>query len=469
MTLSTPVMWVILPLIFAGTSAIFYKRRTLSILLSAVPALSLAALALLFPEDLLLDLGFITLEFEESLAFFGRQITLPHALLPLVALIYALTGLWVATSGWWNIPDTFSPISLTISSLLIAALGVQPFLYAALLIETAVLVSIPALSPLETKTTPGILRYLSLQTLALPLILLAGWLLAGVETLPPDSLLVSQTGMVLGLGFALLLGVFPFHSWLPMVFHTASPLVTSFLYFVMPTTIILFGLNFINQYTWLRESQNLYQILNTVGILMIALGGIWTAVQKDLKRAFGFSILTETGFSLLGVGLSNQGGLHWVLLLFPLRAIGFWLWGYSLTIMETYSDSLDLSGILGFARRYPILSSGLLISQLSTAGLPLLAVFPIKIKILSAALGTGTALGVWGFLGSTGLFIFSLRVLAYLVTEPEEHLNPTWKLSEKLSEMLPILLMITVLLMLGVFPHWLRGITKVLTAFSQLQ
>jgi len=48
--------------------------------------------------------------------------------------------------------------------------------------------------------------------------------------------------------------------------------------------------------------------------------------DDDYKRAFGYSILSETGFTLLALSLFSQGGLKWMLLLFPGRALGFWLW-----------------------------------------------------------------------------------------------------------------------------------------------
>ncbi len=390
--------------------------------------------------------------------------------MPFISLIFFINGLWTLASGIPGVPLTFRPASLVITALVTAALGVEPFLYAALLIETAVLVSIPMLSPLGKAPHPGILRYLTLQTLAMPFILLAGWLLTGVEALPPDSPLVVQSALLLGLGIALWLAVFPFHSWVPMLSERSNPMVIGFLQFIIPSVVILFSLNFINRYTFLRESEGLYQTLRTIGTIMIVIGGGWTAFQKDLKRAFGFSTLTETGFSLLAVGLANQGGLDWMILLMPARALGYWLWSYILTRLESHSGSLELGSIKGFARRYPILSIGLILAQLSVAGLPLLAEFPFKIRLLTSALGESTALGVWGFLGSLGLFLFSLRLLANLVTPDDLEAPNHWEIQEQRREFIPVLLMIGALLVLGIFPQiFLSNILQTLTAFSQLR
>lgn len=470
MNLSTPVLWVILPLIIAAIAGIFYHRHVLGILLTSGLSLGLGLLAAFFPESMTFSLGPLTIIFNESLGILGRQITLAYEILPFIAFIYAMTALWTLSSGILGVPIIFRPISLIITALLTAALGVEPFLYAALLIETAVLFSIPMLSPVEKETQAGILRYLSLQTLAMPLILLAGWLLTGVETLPPDSALVGQTMVVLGLGFALLLGVFPFHSWLPMMSQYSHPTVVSFLMFIMPTTILVFGLNFIDRYTFLRISQDLYEILRIMGALMIVLGGAWTAIQDNLKRVFGFSVLTETGFSILAVGLSAQGGLNWMLLLFPVRALGFWLWGFTLALIETKIGSLEFNAIKGFAHRYPILSIGLLMAQLSIAGLPLLAAFPIKIALFTAAFGVETGLGLWSFIGNLGLFLFTIRLLADLISPTDTTLPSRWSFSEKPHEYLPVLAVILALVLLGLFPNSISSnITHTLTAFTQLQ
>lgn len=469
MTLSTPILWVLLPLVVAVLSLAAFNRKVFSILLTSLTSFFLAGLAFGFPESMALSLGPLSLSFTESLGILGREITLKYELLPFISLIYFVNGLWALGSGIKGVSRIFRPTSLVVTALLTAALGVQPFLYAALLIETAILVSIPMLSPLGKAPHPGILRYLTLQTLAMPFILLAGWLLSGVEALPPESPLIIQSALILGLGIALWLALFPFHSWVPMVFEFSNPLVTSFLQFMIPTVVALFSLNFLNRYTFLRESEGLYQILQTIGVITIALGGSWAAVQKNLKRVFGFATLVETGFSLLAIGLANQGGLVWLLTLMPARALSYWLWAFILARIEERNGKTDLDHIDGFARRFPILSIGLLLAQLSVAGMPLLAEFPTKLTLLTAALESNPILGVWGFIGTLGLFLFTLRLLVHLVKPLPEGEPAQWGISENRSELIPVLVMVGVLIIIGLFPKGLlENILQTLTAFSQL-
>ena len=475
MTPSTPLIWVVLPVVVAAVCLLFQKRPVVSLVLAAVSAFGLALLAAVFPEDLTLSIGPITLLFEESLFVLGRQITLSYDIFPFIAFIFAMTGLWVLTSNISGVPSTFRPISLVITAFLTAALSVQPFIYAALLILSAVLVSIPMLNTAEKESYQGIFRYLSFMTIAMPFILIAGWILTGVDILPPESPLVGQTVVLLGLGFALWLAVFPFHSWVTMISEHNHPVVVSFLLFILPTTILVFGLNFIDRYAFIRTSEEIFNVVRVIGAVMIVFGGIWTAVQDHLKRAFGFSTLVETGFSLLALGLSAEGGLNWMLMLFPARALGYWLWGYTLARFESHSGSLEINAIKGFGRKFPLLSSGLILAQLSVAGLPLLASFPIKIALLTQTFSIGPGLGLWSFIGSFGLFLFSIRLLIYLTMpldssfdDDTETMNARITL-ERRSEYLPVVLMVLVLLLIGLFPDtFLSGMTGILTVFSQL-
>lgn len=470
MILSMPILWILLPLAIAGLTGIFLKRRLFSILLTSITAFGLSALAIFFPEELSLSLGPITFEFIESLDILGRQISVTLARLPFVALLFAATGVWALSSGISGVPDLLRPISLAITALLTAALGIEPFLYAALFIQAMVLISIPMLSPGAEKPHRGILRYLILQTIAMPFILFAGWLLSGVETLPPESELIGQSAIVLGLGFALLLGIFPFHSWVPMVSERSHPLAISFLFFIAPSGILLFSLSFFNRYPFLRDLENLAAILRIFGVLMIVVGGLWAAFQNNLKRAFGFFSLAETGFSLLALSLIPQGGVAWMLMFIPARALSYWLWGYTLGLIQTHTRSLNLRSLQGFARRYPILSIGLLLAQLSIAGLPILAAFPIKLTLFTALRSVGITYFAWSFIGNLGLFLFTLRLLFFLVTPDNEFGGRAWAFNERLHEYLPILAAILVLVLMGFMPGtFLASLTNTLTAFPQLQ
>ena len=130
--------------------------------------------------------------------------------LTMVALLYGIAFLWNLGSVLFRPSLWFNVLSLGISALWIATLSVNPFLYAAVLIELIALLSVPLLSPRGMRTESGVLRYLVFQTLALPLILLTGWMLAGIGSAPSANPLIVRSAMLVLFGFALWIGAFPF-------------------------------------------------------------------------------------------------------------------------------------------------------------------------------------------------------------------------------------------------------------------
>jgi NADH-quinone oxidoreductase subunit M len=255
-----------------------------------------------------------------------------------------------------------------------------------------------------------------------------------------------------------------------MVSKKSQSTVISFLLFMIPTTILMFSLNFFNRYAFLRTSENLFEILRLFGVAMIIIGGILTAIQNDLKRAFGFTVLSETGFSLLSISLASSGGFSWMLALLPARALGFLLWSYTMGLTENHAASTEFSKLRGHAHFYPFLSLGLILAQLSIGGLPLLASFPIKGFLLADTFNESPALGGWSLVGNLGIFIFSLRLIIVFVMPKDQSVPIKWHRTEKGYEFIPTLVIILILILIGLFPNtFLTGITQSLSAFGQLQ
>jgi NADH-quinone oxidoreductase subunit N len=449
--MNAPIIWIGLPLAAAGLIGLIRRERWVAILGGSL-ALVLSALAAFFPVDVALNLGGISLRIDPSFEFLGRRLILTPANQPMLVIVYGMVAFWFFGSSVTGIARRLVPFGLAITSLLLAALAVEPFLYAALLMEMAVLLAIPLLTPPDQAPGQGVIRFLISQTLAMPLILLSGFLLAGVEASPGDIALVIQSAILLGLGFALLLPIFPFSTWIPMVSQECSPYAVGFVLSLFPAFTILFGLGFLDRYTWLREAQRLHQVLQLAGLIMVVSGGLWAAFQRHIGRLMGYAVMLQIGLSLIAISLPAQAvGLGIVFLLIVPRTLALGLWALGTTVFKRNSPSLMFSDLKGQARTYPIAGIAITFSALSMAGVALLAGFPIQQSLWERLAATSFGGAMWMAVGFLGLFTGAIRSMATLVMAPE---NTPWESRESWGERIFLGLGIIGLFLLGLFPQW---------------
>ena len=399
--MSTPLIWIIIPLGLALLLISTRKKPILSGILASAISLILAVLALLFPRDLSFLLPDQRLEIASSLELFGRSLQIMGSQLTMVALLYGIAFLWNLGSVLFRPSLWFNVLSLGISALWIATLSVNPFLYAAVLIELIALLSVPLLSPRGMRTESGVLRYLVFQTLALPLILLTGWMLAGIGSAPSANPLIVRSAMLVLFGFALWIGAFPFHSWIPMISEKSHPWALSFLFAILQTALSVFLLQFLDQYAWLRNLPMIFSGLRWIGVIMIAVAGLLSAVQTKLGKSFGYLVLYETGYSLLAVGLARTGGLNYLAMLFIPRLLSYAVISLALSaLVKTKAPTLCFTQTRPGYFEPDQSSRADLIGIFSLLGLPLLPLFPHKQMLWLLTVQLDPRLLLWVFAGS---------------------------------------------------------------------
>ena len=450
--MSAPIIWILIPFA-AGFLTLFFLRQKFSPLIGGGIAMILAIVAIIFPIDTALLLGTVSIKISSSVQFFGRSFALNTADGPLIAIIYGLAALWFFGTEASGSANRFVSLGLMIVALLTASIAVEPFLFAALLLDMAAMLVIPLLVPLYQKPGRGVVRFLIYQTLAMPFILFSGWMLAGVEASPGAVGATVQAGTILGLGFAFLLGVFPLYNWIPMLMEETSPYVTGFLLWALPTFTIIFALGFLDRYTWLRTSPQLSNTLQFAGVLMVASGGLFASQQKHIGRIMGYAAITETGLLVLAIGLKSTEIVNTTFLLLIPRGLELAVWALALSIIKRKAYSLRFSEVQGFARSYPVAVSALIFAHLSMTGFPLLAGFPPRLALWQGLAGQSLVISFWVFLGLLGLLISAARTLAVFVMAEE---NKAWELNESWVQITMLGVGVIVLFVLGMFPQVLQ-------------
>jgi formate hydrogenlyase subunit 3/multisubunit Na+/H+ antiporter MnhD subunit len=459
--MTAPAVWIGIPLALAALLFILPRERLISYL-GTLFALGLAAIAYWVPPGTAQRIGSLSLRIEPSLSLFGRQLSLNSGDQTLLILVYGMAAFWffgTLAAGWAR---QVVSLGLVVIALLVASLSVRPFLYAALFVEMAVLVSIPLLAPPASRPGRGLLRFLIYQTFAMPFILFAGFLLSGVEAGPADVAQVIQAGILLLMGFAFLLAVFPLNTWIPLLAEETSPYAVGFLMTMLTTFGLVLALNFIDRFSWLRDSAQLPSILQTAGLLTFVTAGIWAVFQRHLGRIVAYAIIAETGVSLLAMSLPDrQVGLQILFYLFIPRALALGVWTMSISILQSRAADLRFAALQGAARHYPVASAGVVFANLALVGTPLLAAFPVRQALWENLAVQSLPLALWFGLASLGLWVVALRSLAVLTMFSGK---AEWVSRETWPQRILLGIGLFGLFLSGIFPQWAQPLLANLPA-----
>lgn len=455
--MSAPLIWIVIPGLVSIILYVLVRWQRLVTWLGVVVGLGLSLIAWKIPINKQMTIGPWSLKVIDTLMIFGRRFILTDQDRPILVIIYMLVVIWWLGSLSAKPGRLFTPLGLGIVSLMVASLAVEPVLYAALFIEMAILLCIPIICPPGKKPDRGILRFLSYQTLGVPFILFAGWGLSILEQKPNSFLLSGQVMILLAIGFCFLLAVFPFHTWIPMLVEEAHPYAAGFILFIIPGIVSLFGLSLLNKYIWLRNSETVFGILRSAGILMVIIGGLWVIFQSNLGRIMGYAVIIDLGLSILSVGtsqdiyLSNPTTTPYLSIFFGLlisRGIILSTWALALSIIYTKKNSLDFREIHGLIRQLPVTGACLILAQFALAGYPLLAGFTARMKLWIQIAQTSASFSFLAIIGCVGLLLSGLRVLSVLVSGDELH---AWRIDENNIATTFLIISILLLFVLGLF------------------
>jgi NADH-quinone oxidoreductase subunit M len=193
---------------------------------------------------------------------------------------------------------------------------------------------------------------------------------------------------VLFLGFAVLAGVWPFHTWAPTG-HVAAPTAGSML---LAGIVMKLG-----AYAGLRVAINLFPegfhmwskwiaILAVIGILYAAAVALR---QRDLKFVIGYSSVSHMGFVLLGLATANALGVSGaVLQMFSHGVIAALLFAVAGRMIYRRTHTRELGNLLrmDLSHALPFAAFTFVIACAASMGIPGFSGFAAEITIL---------LGVW--------------------------------------------------------------------------
>jgi NADH-quinone oxidoreductase subunit M len=256
--------------------------------------------------------------------------------------------------------------------------------------------------------------------------------------------------ILLFLGFGILAGVWPFHTWSP-VGHVAAPHAVSMVHAGVLMKIGAFGVLrvaiMICPEGWQYWAQ-LMALLAAVGIIYGALVGLR---QTDLKYVIGYSSVSHMGVVGLGLSTVTAEGLDGAVFQMFAHGIMTALLFSSVGYIYDRTHTKAIPELGGLSRVMPVASSYFIVAAFAGMGVPGLANFWGELMVFIAAFKVYPVRGVVAVLALVVTALFMLRVVQRTFYGPE---------NEKYAELqdvsfqlgIPRMILVSVLVIFGFFP-----------------
>lgn len=260
-------------------------------------------------------------------------------------------------------------------------------------------------------------------------------------------------------GYGTKMGLAPVHTWKPDAYGEAPGLVGAMLAGGLTNCAFLALLRVSHICTAAGEGAYSGKLLVFMGLLSMAVAGLFMVGQRDFKRMLAYSSVEHMGILALGLGMGGAALFPTLLHLVNnglTKGILFLSCG---NIHRAY-DSKSTEEVTGAARRLPVSGTLLMLGFLAITGSPPFGPFVSEFGIISAAFGAGR---FW----VAGLFLLFLMivfvgmgqvVLRVVQGRPSERARATG-FKDGLLTSLPMLVSAALVLMLGLWiPEPLRAI-----------
>lgn len=256
--------------------------------------------------------------------------------------------------------------------------------------------------------------------------------------------------LMLYIGFGILAGVWPFHTWSP-VGHVAAPTAVSMIHAGVLMKIGAFGVLrvaiFLCPEGW-QHWAHLMAVLAVVGIVYGALVGL---KQTDLKFVIGYSSVSHMGIVGLGLSTVTLDGLNGAVFQMFAHGVMTALLFSSVGYIYDRTHTRMVTELGGLARIVPVASGYFILAALAGIGVPCLASFWGELLVFISAFRTYPLYGILAVAALVISALFMLRVVQKAFYGPSNekfaHLTDV-----PFAAGIPRMVLAAVIVLLGLYP-----------------
>jgi NADH-quinone oxidoreductase subunit N len=344
-------------------------------------------------------------------------------------------------------------LSLTLSSLLLAAANDLVMLYLALEMVSITSYVMVAYLKGDRMSNEASLKYVLFGTASTGAMLYGLSLLygmTGTTSLPAIQQLLAAgvpeanrfaiyaIALLVIAGFGFKIAAVPFHFWCPDVYQGAATPVTALLS-VLPkaaglgiTLRFFYGtLSSPGATPWdLGGTIGWPQLLMLVSVVTMTVGNVAALTQTNMKRLLAYSSIAHAGYLLMGVVALSANGARALLVYlsaYLVMNLGAFL---VVTLVHLHEGSFDLRDYPGLYRRSPLLTLAMAFFLLSLVGIPPFVGFLGKLYVFGSIIEQGY--GFYAVVGAVNAAIaayYYFRVIKVMVIDAGNEDKPALALA----------------------------------------
>ncbi|MEK7447087.1 MAG: NADH-quinone oxidoreductase subunit M [candidate division NC10 bacterium] len=254
-------------------------------------------------------------------------------------------------------------------------------------------------------------------------------------------------------GFGILAGIWPLHTWSPDG-HASAPTAVSMLHAGVLMKLGAYGFVRLGLGLLPEGTHQWVWLVGTIACINIVYGALSAMAQTDLKYVIAYSSVSHMGVVMLGVATLTESGLNGAVFQMFAHGImtGLFFALVGLVYEKAHSRAIFTMG--GFGRMMPGIATAFTVGSLSSLGLPATAGFVAEFLTLLGAWQSRHPW--WLFPGVLGAFLTSIYVLRVAkqifwgpqATDPHFHDLP----DAQGPEWAALVLLVFVLVLFGVAP-----------------
>ena len=212
-------------------------------------------------------------------------------------------------------------------------------------------------------------------------------------------------------GFGVLAGLWPFHTWSPDG-HVAAPTAVSMLHAGGLMKLGAYGIIRVGLTLLPQGAEDWMPVLISLGTVNVLYGAVSAMSQTDLKYVIGYSSVSHMGYVLMGIATLDRIGMGGAVLQMFSHGIMTALMFLLVGAIYDRTHTRDINVLNGLSSRMRVTSFFFAIAGLASMGLPGLSGFIAEFMVFTGAFRTYLPLAVLAVIGAALTAVYILRLLA---------------------------------------------------------